>query len=232
MERDELLLGITRCPELPIARRNQSHPCALVASIQATENYHVPEPWSGHIEQAPILFISSNPSISEQERYPTLSWSAECTSDYFQRRFDAGAGYVDARTYNRVPFWTGVRARAKEIFQREVVAGVDFALTEVVHCKSRGEMGVPEALQSCSQRWLSSVLAQSPATILIILGKHSQSTCSRIWNLDPARAVSFDVPVSGRTRAIVSLPHPNARQPRKIQDHVNPSDLTRLRLLL
>ena len=138
---NELLLAITRCPELITARTSGAHPCSKIASVQRHDAYQVPEPWSGHIERAPILFVASNPSIDEDERFPTASWSEADTIDYFQRRFDSDAGYISQRAYNKVRFWTAVRARAKEIFQRDAVPGKDFALTELVHCKSRPRAG-------------------------------------------------------------------------------------------
>ena len=58
MERNELLLAITRCPELGKARADSRHPCRSVVCAQGSDDYHVPEPWQGHIETAPILFIS------------------------------------------------------------------------------------------------------------------------------------------------------------------------------
>ena len=232
MERDELLLRITRCPELAKARLPGNHPCSTIVSIQTGSNPQVPEPWSGRIDTALLLFISSNPSISDDERFPTRDWDAQATSDFFQKRFDPDAGYVDARSYNKVRFWTSVRARAKELFQREVVPGCDFAITEVVHCKSRGEAGVREALHLCSQRWLSSVLSQSSAPILILLGNHAKEACSQLWQLDSSRTVNFNVPVSGINRAVVALPHPNARRKRKIADHVDTASLARLRTLM
>jgi hypothetical protein len=38
-----------------------------------------------------------------------------------------------------------VRQRAIELLQRDVRPGVDYALTEIVHCKSKSENGVAEA---------------------------------------------------------------------------------------
>ena len=54
MERNELLLAITRCPELGKARGDAGHPCNSVVCAQGPDDYHVPEPWQGHIETAPI----------------------------------------------------------------------------------------------------------------------------------------------------------------------------------
>ena len=94
----DLLLRITRWPNLSAARTDALHPCTTIVSLQSGAERHVPEPWCGHIDTAPILFVSSNPSIFAAEGFPTQSWSSDDTADYFERRFDAGAGYVSPKT--------------------------------------------------------------------------------------------------------------------------------------
>jgi hypothetical protein len=131
-----------------------SVPCHTVVSLQAGKSFQVPEPWSGHIDIAPLLFVSSNPAIDELEVYPDESWEVGKAIDFFPRRFTSEDGWViDGRALQQsgargrgVSFWGHARNRAREIFQREVAPGVDFALTEVVHCKSLKERGVAMAL--------------------------------------------------------------------------------------
>jgi len=82
-----LLLEIARCPLIC------QGPCSLVASAQhewPLESWQVPEPWTGHLD-APIIFISSNPSISEpaggiEELYPRTSWTDDELVSYFSGR--------------------------------------------------------------------------------------------------------------------------------------------------
>jgi hypothetical protein len=229
MDRDELLLAITRCPELARARALRTGPCSEIAGIQSKREYHVPEPWSGHIDTAPILFISSNPSISESEHFPTPSWDPATTADYFQRRFDAGSGHVAEDQFRKVRFWTGVRGRAGELLGRKAIQGQDFAITELVHCKSRSEFGVAQALSVCTRNWLPAVMGQSAASVLVLVGKHARQYCIRSWGLDQSRSIHFDVVLGGRKRSVISIPHPNAFGPKKISDHASDDDLERLR---
>lgn len=236
MTRDQLLLAITRCPELAKARRDESHPCSTIASIQPNLDYHVPEPWSGHVDTAPILFVSSNPSISESERYPTPLWDYTDTIDFFQRRFDPDAGYSYV-AFSRVRFWSSVKRRAEEITQRPAVPGKDFALTELVHCKSRGEHGVSPAFPTCSRMWLSRVMKQSGAKIIILLGRFARDAGVQHWRLDRHRSVHhrsvhFDVPIAGLNRAVLFLPHPNAFARKTVAGHTNQAERRRLRSLL
>lgn len=231
MQCDELLLEITRCPELAKAQVCVSHPCSAIAGCQVGEKYHVPEPWSGHIGAAPILFVSSNPSIDEREHYPTPGWTDARTIEFFQRRFDPDAGYSYS-AFRKVHFWASVRRRAGEILNRDAIQGKDFALTELVHCKSRGEHGVEKALATCSGRWLTPVMECASAGIVILLGRHARNTCARLWQLDSRKAVHFSVPVAGRKRAVVILPHPNAFQKKTVASNATSAELDRLRSLL
>jgi hypothetical protein len=74
-----LLREITRCPHIQscYTSSQSNHPCQKIISsqkehAQSLDTFQVPETWSGNIEQAPILFLSSNPSIDENEEIPLL----------------------------------------------------------------------------------------------------------------------------------------------------------------
>ena len=236
MTRDELLLAIVHCPEIDQARGDAGHPCAGIVGLQQPAQFQKPEPWRGHIDTAPILFVSSNPSIRGKEAFPPADWKDQHVINHYQRCFDDdGAsipGHIDKATYNSVQFWREVRGRATEIIGRQAVQGSDFALTELVHCKSEGEKGVAKAHLTCAGRWLDRVLQVSGASIIVLLGRRARDHCAARWHLDKAQRVHFDVPVSGGERAVLILPHPNARGPRKVADFVTPEELARLRALL
>jgi hypothetical protein len=57
----------------------------------------VPEPWSGELEHALILILSSNPSISTAEIYPRWEWPDEEIADFFGRRFGGGRGRLQGK---------------------------------------------------------------------------------------------------------------------------------------
>jgi hypothetical protein len=62
----ELAAEIVRCPVVDqcLARSGKGLPCHRVVSWQGQlvgDLRYVPEPWSGHLDRAPILFVSSNP---------------------------------------------------------------------------------------------------------------------------------------------------------------------------
>lgn len=232
MTRDELLLAITRCPKIAKAWNNAGHPCRKIVCSQPAEGFQPPEPWRGHIDIAPILFLSSNPSINENDPFQASSCADAKIIDYYQRSFDRDAGYISASAYSSVPFWRGVRARATEILGRAATPGTDFALTELVHCKSTREQGVAEAHQTCARRWLDLVLQASGADIIVLLGRQARDHCVARWKLPKGQSAYFGETIGGRRRAVVILPHPNARGKRKVADCVGPDDLERLRALL
>lgn len=232
MERDELLLAITRCPEIVKARGDAGHPCRKIVCSQPADGFQPPEPWRGHIDTAPMLFLSSNPSIAENDPFQASSRTDDEIIDYYQRSFDENAGQISASAYNSVLFWTAVRARATEILGRDAAPGADFALTELVHCKSTGETGVAAAHQTCARRWLDLVLQASGAKIIVLLGRQARDHCVARWKLDKGQSAYFGVATPGRERAVIILPHPNARGKRKVADCVGPDDLERLRALL
>jgi hypothetical protein len=73
-------LEITRCPIVQecLCTDDRGHPCTVVVrhqwpDIPAAERrtrwfveHQVPEPWVGHIDSAPLLYLSSNPSLSSR----------------------------------------------------------------------------------------------------------------------------------------------------------------------
>ena len=178
---NKLLLEIGYCPEVSrVFTKEMHHPCSKIVrgqGIKSLNDLNIPEPWSGRIETAPILFISSNPSISDVEIFPNRNWNDNGIKDYFQNRFGGGKkdwtikGTKSLRkdgSHGRATmFWAGVKARSKELLEREPIPGVDYALTELVHCKSRQELGVLEALDKCTSLYLEKVLTVSGAPILV-----------------------------------------------------------------
>jgi hypothetical protein len=186
------------------------------------DQHQVPEPWSGDIEHAPILFLSSNPSFDENrsEEYP--QWSDEWMADFFRHRFGGGRKQWidedgvrslqwDGSRGKSVPFWREVRSRARELFERDVRPGVDYALTEVVHCKSKGQEGVKEALRECAGRYLQPVVALSGAKVIAVLGKQAEKAVRDEFRLSDGSTFG-PLQISERHRYIVFLPHPSYAQ--------------------
>lgn len=97
----DLLLKIAHC-EIANERLNNllqgiadDHPCTSICDYQCTDfpkktsskqkftkaMFHVPEPWSGNLKTAEILFVGSNPSIDLKEKlfpkFESQEWSED-----------------------------------------------------------------------------------------------------------------------------------------------------------
>lgn len=92
-----LLLEIARCPVVEhVLAGDVAHPCAGVVRHQRdhgipVSQHQVPEPWDGDLPAAPILFVSSNPSINPNELYPRRGADDDELLDFFPRRFGGGS---------------------------------------------------------------------------------------------------------------------------------------------
>lgn len=118
-----LLLEIARCPVMEQCAMDgsQGHPCAEIVLHQwpGTHNesrrerfrreHHVPEPWVGHLESAPLLFVSSNPSLSQTR--PAVAPSA-IKSRNLERLGDTEArDHPSLRRAFEAPKWEWLLAR-------------------------------------------------------------------------------------------------------------------------
>jgi hypothetical protein len=199
-EVSKLLLEIARCPNVQKCYNESTkyHPCSSIVLTQnvALDAFHLPEPWNGEIDTAPILFISSNPSININEIYPIKSWDNNQVIDNFNNRFGGFWVKVQNNRYhprlangtyaNANPYWGKVRNHAEKILQREVVAGKDFAITEVVHCKSVKETGVKNAISECI-KYLPRILAIAGASVIVVVGKKAESMIKMFLGLPDSK---------------------------------------------
>ena len=205
----DLLLTIVRCPLVEDQFDNESltQPCTGLIKAQAPllrDSHQVPEPWSGRLEYAPILFFGSNPSINPVEVFPTETWSNDDIVDFFWNRFSDGRRQWVKRlrvlqhdgTHGQntewVRFWAACRGRATEFLGRQAVDGVDYAIAETVHCKSKGERVAAEAVTksaalTCADRYLAAVIALSPARAIVSFGGIADIEIRRIFGLGPGR---------------------------------------------
>jgi hypothetical protein len=250
------LLTIARCTIMAhcLDHANGSHPCSTVARFQwesiesSTRIAHwrtahqLPEPWVGHIAEAPILFVSSNPSIRGQITpdgiaAPTrdgITWDTTDDEivDRFENAFDKymvdGVRWIGATRATR--YWSSIKRRAQELIpNRPVHPGHDYALTEVVRCKSRGEVGVAEAGPACIERHLTSTMELSAARVIVGIGAHARRALTSQFRLTSSLGVQVTARGS-RERLIVFLPHPNARGGSKsFAGNLAPADLDLLR---
>ena len=83
-DRRALAVDILRCEVLAATLRGDATPCRLVVSWQGAVAgpRYLPEPWTGHLGIAPILFVSSNPSSGERdEPVDQAGWNTSESAD-------------------------------------------------------------------------------------------------------------------------------------------------------
>lgn len=267
-ERFALADEIAHCSEMVKCLKGGVHPCSRVVLEQWSETkdhskrlyrwplqHLLPEPWTGHIETAPLLFLASNPAggpVSDLEpdypprrrqlapelkhldpkRHPSLRyphsgpkwwWEREALADLWDSFFDLWVDNEDrervepeAKPKKPTKYWQKVRLHAQLLYAPQPVhAGIDYALTELVHCRSGDERGVSKALDTCIERYLDRVLKCSPAKLIVIFGDHGRNVMRERYP-DPAR-VTEPLLVEGVKRRLVYLAHPCATKPRRPQ---------------
>jgi hypothetical protein len=196
----KLAISIARCDLVSQAIGDSAHPCHKVVSFQKdSDDRHIPEPWFGNVSNAQVLFVASNPSIdqsagAEGENYPRAGWPDEKIGEWFVRRVDQTWDEVPV-TFRNPKFkdfnwrcidgeyrgagksnspqttWNNLHKVAEQLLGSEADPARNYALTEIVHCKSPMAIGVPEASSTCSEKWLPAIIHEAEkARCIVFLG--------------------------------------------------------------
>ena len=238
----KLLNDIAYCENVArVLSDNCKSPCEKIIKFQKKEysKFQLPEPWNGDIENCKILFISSNPSINNEEEYPDAGWEEEKIIDFFINRFSKERKWVQNELRpllksgkyplprNWVKFWAGLRSTARVLLDtQKTIAGVDYAMTEIVHCKSPSETAVIDALETCADKYLDRILLLSNAKIIITLGDKVSTYMKKKYTMVSMESV-HKVPKEGRL--IMFLPHTNARKDRKLEKLFTEDELSKIK---
>jgi len=200
----QLARDIAQCSELKNVSLDSGHPCQTVAYESCAGDFRqLPEAWVGNLETARLMILSSNPTISveknpkKQELFPLggtsnpeiehPEWPIDRVLDFRLNRFEqrretpyvlsdtryltvAGSHVASTNKY-----WTQSFRIGREIFGNEFQMERDIILTEVVHCKSKKEIGVKEAVATCSKRYLNRLLGLTMAQLVVIAGAQARA---------------------------------------------------------
>lgn len=234
--------AIARCPNVErCIGGDTTSPCYSIVSKQqaaSIDAFQLPVPWVGQIDVAPLLFVSSNPSIGKDE-HATGKTSLDEVWESQHLAFGGGARtYIldgvksttpDGKPIKTVKYWSSVRARARELMpNKTVVPGTHYALTEVVHCKTEGEYGVAEAVDECFNRFMERVWTVAAARVIVVFGRVAREQMLGLGAQRPRTLIEREL--GDRARTIVFLPHPNARgEAKTIAKNYPPEVLDELR---
>ena len=165
----ELLVKIARCKELGAAKSDNTHACYSLVNSQATREFHIPEPWNGHIDTAEILYISSNPSIDPNEHYPIENWSDTEIIDFFENRFEITPRKNWSRYWKALNKWTGWifdKSKSENLLSQYA------CLTEIVHCKSPTDTMLSDYCQkTCFNNHLREILKLFNGKYVVVVGR-------------------------------------------------------------
>jgi hypothetical protein len=233
-----LLLRIARCPLIAAAARDAGQPCHRVVAAQAGAGqlHQVPEGWAGNLRDARVVFVSSNPSISvvgpgqpadAVEPYPVAADGEDYIAGYLGRRFDPSVTpmpYVrDNRSLLRngeygapTRFWAEIHRRAEELID-DADPARNYAMTEVVHCKSTRNIGARAAARTCTGLYQHDVFELTAAPIVVVMGQVARHVITGMIPGLPAPPNTRPLAdLGGRRRIFLFTGQPGSNEPRVI----------------
>jgi len=243
----EVFRSVARCSNVQICLETpHPHPCRTIVEYQRRErgvesyaDFQVPEPWVGEIDVAPILFVASNPSIGDDDHASGATPDEEIWESHHLAHGGGQRRYIldgirtmssDGTPVKAVRYWSGALARARELVpDRAVVPGRDYALTEIVHCKSPHEIGVADAADTCADRHMENVMSVAAARVIVAVGAFAHR-----WFLGtgvPIPPLPVERELGGHTRLIVFTAHfsPSRGGPQSLLKRYAAEHIERLR---
>lgn len=211
---------------------------ALYKSQQCTSiaDFQIPEPWNGDIENAPILFVGLNPGFLDVELYPKLGnqyWTLANgkfdtvkVEDFFEHRFNSSYQYVKYPNRTKIvpagykllrgrTFWAYVKSIADKILNTSNSnPGVDFAITEIVHCKSQNISCIHSTCYDiCFNKHFGNILSIAQnLQYIVVLGRPTRDRISKYFGISSASKNQwYNVNLNNKTIKIIFVDHNAAR---------------------
>jgi hypothetical protein len=166
-----------------------------------------------------------------------MSWEDDALERWYEDAFDfrvvGGKKGLNADGTSRedTNYWSHMKRRAEELIpNRPVRPGIDYALSEVVHCKSQGEEGVNEAVKVCTERYLLPVLKASVASVIVVVGKSAKKAIASYMHIPPPdpRLVG-PVRLGSQDRYFAFIGHPSSSLPKTLATCLLPEEVAQLR---
>jgi hypothetical protein len=183
-----------------------------------------------------VVFVSSIPSISVAgpgqpadavEPYPVTADGEDYIAGYLGRRFDPSVSprpYVkDSRSLLRngeygapTRFWAEIQRRAEELID-DADPARNYAMTEVVHCKSTRNIGARAAARTRAGLYLHDVFALTIAPIVVVMGQVARRVITGMIPGLPAPPDTRPLAdLGGRRRIFLFTGQPGSNEPRII----------------
>ena len=210
---------------------------ALYNSQQCTSiaDFQIPEPWNGDIENAPILFVGLNPGFLDVELYPKLGhghwtqtngvFNQATVEDFFEHRFNSSYEYVQYPNRTKIvpagykllrgrTFWAYVKSIADKIMNRQSTPGIDFAITEIVHCKSKNISCIhSNCYNICFNNHFGKILSIAQnLQYIVVLGRPTKDRISKYFGISSASKNQwYNANLNNKTIKIIFVDHNAAR---------------------
>jgi len=225
---NSLLDEICHCSNIADCIRggNNKNPCYNITAAQEIKNinnFQVPEPWSGSIVTAPVLFVGDYASVCYDDEYPVYGWPSHLMENYFNHRFSGGLKpwikdglyplYKNGQhspVWNR--FWSSCKNRALELYRKaDLAAGFDFSTTMAIRCRVDKANNIKEALDECVKRYLVKVICLAGAAIIVGLGKIAAASIRSVFYIQGEDNVYGPIVINNKPRYFAFLPHYNTK---------------------
>ena len=161
----------------------------------------------------------SGQPLDSAEDYPRASSTDHTIVEFQGRRFDQTLPHhssttvaVSKRTGTMPRFQSssGPPCNAEPKNSRtDADPSVNYVMTEVVHCKSKNEVGVPQAAGTCAKRYLNDLLALTNAPVVAVVGRQSHGCLNDALGLGlPEPPYITQKELGGVVRHLVFVWHP------------------------
>lgn len=203
-------------------------------SCSTLQDFQIPEPWNGDIINAPILFVGLNPGFTKDELYPKVGntyWSQSNgaidiakVEDFFENRFNGFyVKHSNGRRFRIMTtslqekiirgrtFWGYIKSVADKILNTSNSnPGVDFAITEIVHCKSKNIACIPaKCYEECLNKHFDNILSIAQnLKFIVIIGQPARERISKHLGIaSPDKYQWYNIKIYNRSIQIIFVDH-------------------------
>src|SRR4051812_44087118 len=199
--------------------------------------HHRAVPWVGHLQEAPLLFVSSTPYVHRSHdafqapdpRPPLVTFNGASIDDHpsLGRPFEAPKyewdvwtdptgtrGYTnEAMGLGDVsPYWSAAYSFASSAFTRPVRPDTTMPSQRLCAASRETSREASTRPRPSVPRYFERTLALSPAAVVVAFGRQARQQLRKLTGYADCGPVSPPLAVAGRERALVFLAHPNSRK--------------------
>lgn len=243
-ETESIMKEIINCPNIDEYFKQKVNNCYEIISFQKVigkNDFQIPEPWNGDIENAKILVISSlNPGYSSEENYPIYKWDFENMKDFFTNRFK-NEKYTkhfqpvsrNGGLLSRPKYWQEVNGLIRKLLGNGFnLSNSPVAITEMVHCKYKKWSDLnskKNILNECCSKYLDKIISIcGNLRVLIGYGDAVEKYLKNRYNIKGKENVA-QVPIENRDVYLVFLKQPGSNKIRIIEKVISSEMLQKIR---